>query len=133
MKFEVEDISGLAELSKQFVNQFHVPAIFAVHGEMGAGKTTFIKAICNALGAEAAASPTYSLVNEYVTDKGTKIFHFDLYRLKNLEEVLDFGFDEYLDQHAFIFIEWPEVVLPMLDEFHKVQISSHNNVRFIEF
>ncbi len=121
------------KVAQAFVATFSVPQTFVLLGEMGAGKTTFIKKICEALGANAASSPTFSLVNEYETKSGTKIFHFDLYRIKSLEEALDFGFEEYLDQNAYVFIEWPELVIPLLGEFHNVQISDSNNVRIIEF
>lgn len=123
----------LDKVARAFVAAFPLPQTFVVSGEMGAGKTTFIKKICELLGTDMASSPTFSLVNEYVTDKGVKIFHFDLYRVKSLEEALDFGFEEYLEQGAYVFIEWPEVVMPLLGEFHKVQISDSNNVRIIEF
>jgi len=85
-------------------------------GDLGAGKTTFIKQLCKSLGYSGdISSPTYSLVNEYETKEGL-IFHLDLYRLKDLEEALNIGIEEYLDQDAFCFIEWPKVIQPIWPE-----------------
>ncbi len=123
----------LDKVAHVFVATFPLPQTFVLCGEMGAGKTTFIKKICELLGADMASSPTFSLVNEYVTDKGVKIFHFDLYRVKSLEEALDFGFEEYLEQEAYVFIEWPEVVMPLLGRYHSIEIKDAQGVREIQF
>lgn len=90
--------------------------IFLFYGEMGAGKTTFIKAFCAALGVEdTVSSPTFSIVNEYLSPKG-KIYHFDCYRLKNQTEALDFGIEEYLYSGNYCLIEWPEKIPDLLPE-----------------
>lgn len=82
---------------------------FAFHGEMGAGKTTFIKAICRQLGVtDQMSSPTFSLVNEYITQNGQQIFHFDFYRLRSLDEALEAGLEDYFYSDAYCFVEWPE-------------------------
>jgi tRNA threonylcarbamoyladenosine biosynthesis protein TsaE len=130
--FEVKNLEELDKVAQTFVATFSVPQTFVLLGEMGAGKTTFIKKICEALGASAASSPTFSLVNEYETKSGTKIFHFDLYRIKSLEEALDFGFEEYLDQNAYVFIEWPELVMPLLDEYSTIEIEDCGAARVIK-
>ena len=95
--------------------------VILFHGEMGAGKTTFIKALCRALGVQnATASPTFSLVNEYVSDTGQTIYHFDVYRLKNETEALDMGIDEYLYSGNYCFIEWAEKIPNLIPENHSV-------------
>jgi tRNA threonylcarbamoyladenosine biosynthesis protein TsaE len=99
--------------------------ILAINGKMGAGKTTLIKTLCNALGVEeTVASPTFSLVNEYTDVKGNSVFHFDFYRIKKLEEVYDIGYEEYFYSGHYCFIEWPEMISELLPEDHvKIQIE----------
>ncbi|MBL7940173.1 MAG: tRNA (adenosine(37)-N6)-threonylcarbamoyltransferase complex ATPase subunit type 1 TsaE [Flavobacteriales bacterium] len=101
---EAEDIARL-------VLQSHDTArVFALHGDLGAGKTTLIKAFCKALGVtDRTSSPSFAIVNEYRTGSGDPLYHFDLYRLKTAEELDGIGFDEYLDSGAYCFIEWPEL------------------------
>ena len=89
--------------------------MFAFHGEMGAGKTTFIKTICAALGVEdATSSPTFALVNEYRSGKGEPVYHFDFYRIRSEAEALDMGFEEYVFSGYYCFIEWPEKIPNLL-------------------
>jgi tRNA threonylcarbamoyladenosine biosynthesis protein TsaE len=95
--------------------------IILFNGEMGVGKTTFIKALCHALGVqEATSSPTFSLVNEYKTDSGETVYHFDVYRLKNEHEAYDMGMDEYLYSNAWNFIEWAEKIPSLIPEHYSV-------------
>lgn len=106
----------LQEVSTDIIRQLPKPAIVLLQGQMGAGKTTLIKQLCKVLGVqESVSSPTYSLVNEY---KGTThtIFHFDLYRLKDADELLQIGFEDYLYQNAYVFIEWPQLAENLLPE-----------------
>jgi tRNA threonylcarbamoyladenosine biosynthesis protein TsaE len=113
-KHTAKQPTDLDQIAVQFIASFPRGGIFCIYGEMGAGKTTFVHAICRALGLEFAGSPTFSLVNEYQTVKGTDLLHFDLYRLKNLEAALDIGMDEYLERKGYIMIEWPEIIQPIL-------------------
>ncbi|MDI9339914.1 MAG: tRNA (adenosine(37)-N6)-threonylcarbamoyltransferase complex ATPase subunit type 1 TsaE [Sediminibacterium sp.] len=92
------------------------PSIVLLEGQMGAGKTTLVKQICQLLGVtDGISSPTYSIVNEY-QGKDHLIFHFDLYRLKDVQELMDMGFEDYLYQNAWVFIEWPELAEPFLPD-----------------
>ena len=116
MEITILNIDHLNSAATEFLNATQGHYSFALHGQVGAGKTTFIKAICRQLGTDDdMASPTFSLVNEYLiknpSEKGKKrIFHLDLYRLKSLAEAEDIGLDDYLyDPEAYIFIEWPEI------------------------
>lgn len=107
--------------------------IFAFYGEMGAGKTTFIKSICAQLGVKnVTSSPTFSLVNEYVSGTGEKIYHFDFYRLKNESEAYDLGYEDYFFSGAFCFIEWPEKIISLLPSgTQKVRIEVKDGIREI--
>lgn len=90
--------------------------IFAIFGAMGAGKTTLIKAICKLLGSEdIVKSPTFSIVNEYDSAAGS-IYHFDFYRIKDLSEVFDIGFEEYIESGNYCLLEWPELIEPLIPE-----------------
>ncbi|WP_340198680.1 tRNA (adenosine(37)-N6)-threonylcarbamoyltransferase complex ATPase subunit type 1 TsaE [Ascidiimonas sp. W6] len=110
LQYSLEQLDNIATIILE--NTAHKTILF--YGQMGSGKTTLIKALVKTLGVvHEATSPTFSLVNEYQNSE-SKIFHFDLYRIQSLEEALDFGIDEYLDQNAWIFIEWPEKIEPLL-------------------
>jgi tRNA threonylcarbamoyladenosine biosynthesis protein TsaE len=115
MELTIKDLSALPEAAKEFIAAMDQATVFAFRGEMGAGKTTFIKAICEALGVEDTInSPTFAIVNEYRSDTAELIYHFDCYRIKKIEEALDFGFEDYMDSGALCFIEWPENVEELL-------------------
>ena len=104
------------------------------YGEMGAGKTTLIKEICAQLGVtDGMSSPTFALVNEYHTKDNSTIYHFDLYRIKNIEECLDMGMEEYIQSGNYCFIEWPEIALPLMpDNYCSVSIKTEkDNARSI--
>lgn len=109
-EYQVDGLTALEDFAKKWISDFPTPSIFAVEGSMGAGKTTTINAICRAMGIEESSSPTFSLVNEYETNKKVKVYHFDLYRLESLREALDIGIEEYLEAEAYLFIEWPEII-----------------------
>jgi tRNA threonylcarbamoyladenosine biosynthesis protein TsaE len=105
-----------AQIKQEYLNN----RIFALEGELGSGKTTFVKAFCELLGIkENVSSPTFTIVHEY--GGGSDVYHFDLYRLKALSELQQIGFEEYLESGAYIFIEWPELARPLLPE-HYVEI-----------
>jgi len=110
--------------------------LFAFYGPMGAGKTTIIKAICEVLGAvDLVSSPTFTIVNEYITSNGESLYHIDFYRIKKRDEVFDFGAEEYLSAGSYCFIEWPELIEDMLPPGTvKVRISvGDNEERILEF
>jgi tRNA threonylcarbamoyladenosine biosynthesis protein TsaE len=118
MEIDVASIEQLPNAAKQIIDFAGSQKILLFYGEMGAGKTTFIKAFCAALGVEdTVSSPTFSIVNEYNYPDG-KIFHFDCYRLKNQYEALDIGFEEYLYSGNYCLIEWPEKVPDLLPEHY---------------
>jgi len=113
----INSTDELTEAAAEFLNTFKGNRIFAFYGKMGAGKTTFIKALCREMGSkDNITSPTFALVNEYDTAGLGKIYHFDFYRIKNTEEALDIGFDDYMDSGHYCFMEWPEKVESLLPE-----------------
>lgn len=113
--------------------------VFALYGDMGAGKTTLIKEICKQLGsADSFSSPTYSIVNEYVLSKKSedgseiqdKIYHIDLYRLKKIEEAIEVGIEDYISGEFYCFIEWPELIERVLpDDIVKIEMKPDGNLR----
>lgn len=127
----VENIEGLPAAAGEFLSLMGDETVYAFRGEMGAGKTTFISALSQALGVDAdeANSPSFAIVNEYRSGTTAElIYHFDLYRLDNLEEVMDIGFEDYLDSGALCLIEWPEIVADILpDDTVWVDIRSNDD------
>lgn len=125
----LNSLDDLPEAASQFVKLINRHKVFAFYGQMGAGKTTLIKAICHKLGVnENITSPTFSIVNEYFTDSENTIYHFDCYRLKNIEEAYDIGAEEYLYSGNLCFIEWPERIKSILPENTvNIQINTIND------
>lgn len=129
----IETLQELKDKAKKFIKQMRNDKVFAFYGEMGAGKTTFIKAICEELGVkDTMSSPTFSIVNEYMTPSG-KVYHFDFYRIKNLNEAFDMGYESYLYSGELCFIEWPEKVEALLPPSHvKVYLQTEQEKRIIK-
>ena len=116
MEIKINSLDNIREAAKQFIVAMEDNTVFAFYGKMGAGKTTFIKAICEELGVtDVINSPTFAIVNEYRSDEtGELIYHFDFYRIKKLDEVYDMGYEDYFYSGALCFIEWPELVEEVL-------------------
>ena len=111
----LKNISAINEIASEILNLIGENKIIAIYGELGAGKTTLIKSCCQILHAfDSVASPTFSLINEYLLPDGDKVFHFDLYRIENEEEIYDFGYAEYIYSNNYCFIEWPEKIKHLL-------------------
>ncbi|HNR19643.1 MAG TPA: tRNA (adenosine(37)-N6)-threonylcarbamoyltransferase complex ATPase subunit type 1 TsaE [Bacteroidia bacterium] len=111
LKLHSNNLLELPSIAEKLLSELGEKKIICIYGQMGVGKTTLIKEICNLLGvSETVSSPTFSLVNEYTTIKGENIFHFDFYRIKNLEEVYDIGYQEYFYSGNLCLIEWPELI-----------------------
>ena len=126
MEIRINNLELIREAAREFIEHIGEHRVFAFYGEMGAGKTTFIKAICEELGVEdVITSPTFAIVNEYTSNDGP-IYHFDFYRIKKLEEVYDMGFEDYFYSGALCFIEWPELIEEVLPE-DAVKVSITEN------
>lgn len=116
MEIKIKSLDYIKEAAQQFIDNMGKGNVFAFYGKMGAGKTTFIKAICECLDVEdVITSPTFAIVNEYYSNKlQDSIYHFDFYRIKKLEEVYDMGYEDYFYSHRLCFLEWPELVEELL-------------------
>ena len=115
MNIKIESLEKIDEASIEFIKAMGDNTVFAFHGNMGAGKTTFIKAICENLGVDDVInSPTFAIVNEYRSESGELIYHFDFYRINKEEEAFDFGYEDYFYSGSLCFIEWPERVKSLL-------------------
>ena len=127
MKIEIPNREALPEAAKEFAAQMGDETVYAFYGEMGAGKTTFIGELCRALGVEddLANSPSFSIINEYRSDTTAElIYHFDLYRLENIDDALEIGVEDYFDSGALCLLEWPERIEALLpDDTVKVHIT----------
>jgi tRNA threonylcarbamoyladenosine biosynthesis protein TsaE len=116
-KLLIKDLDSLHSVAKDFLKLIGDSKIIAFYGAMGAGKTTFIKALCDVLGVQDTVnSPTFAIVNEYTDDEGNPIYHFDCYRIKKIEEAYDLGYDQYFFSGNYCFIEWPEMLEELLPE-----------------
>ncbi|KQS91435.1 tRNA (adenosine(37)-N6)-threonylcarbamoyltransferase complex ATPase subunit type 1 TsaE [Chryseobacterium sp. Leaf394] len=134
MHFEIRNLEQWQDVVKEILPQLK-HNILLLKGNLGAGKTTFTQVLLKNLGSQDEVnSPTYSIVNEYSSPKG-KVFHFDLYRLKNIGEVYDIGIEEYLDNSFLCIIEWPEVYEEELDGlgYHTMEIDNNGETREITF
>lgn len=117
MRIVIRTLKELSPAARELIKAFPGSKVFAFYGLMGSGKTTIIKAICEYLGAsDIAVSPTFTIVNEYKTESGGRMYHFDFYRIKNIREVFDFGIEEYFSEKTYCFLEWPEIIDEILPE-----------------
>ncbi|GAB3549078.1 tRNA (adenosine(37)-N6)-threonylcarbamoyltransferase complex ATPase subunit type 1 TsaE [Spirosoma fluminis] len=126
MKRHFHRLDELDTVAHQLLAEGRTESVWLFEGEMGAGKTTLIKALCRALGViSMVQSPTFSIVNEYTTHEGKSVYHFDCYRLRNEAEALDIGIEEYFDSDAYCFIEWPERITSLWPAtYFQVQLSA---------
>lgn len=132
IRLDISDMSLHQEAAKQLIHFAKDQRIFLFEAPMGSGKTTFIKSLCEFLNVtDTMSSPTYSIVNEYHTNSKSKLYHFDLYRLKSSEELFEIGFEDYVDSGNYLFIEWPELALPFLDSYLRIIIKIENNNRYL--
>lgn len=117
MQWVIQDLKDVDRVAAEFLAATAGETVFALYGPMGVGKTTFLKAVARALQVtDEVTSPTFAIVNEYVTREDETIYHFDFYRVKDMTEAMDFGVEEYLYSGNRCFMEWPEVVEPLLPE-----------------
>ena len=117
MKWTINDLEEMDKVAEEFLKYVGDRTIFALYGPMGVGKTTFVKAVARCLEVEDdVSSPTFAIVNEYVTKKGDSLYHFDFYRVNTISEALDFGYEEYFYSGNKCFIEWPEKIEELLPE-----------------
>ena len=137
MKLTIRSLDTIRETAREFVANMGQASVFAFYGKMGAGKTTFVKAICEELGVEdVITSPTFAIVNEYQSTKtGGPIYHFDFYRIKKLDDVYDMGYEDYFYSGAPCFLEWPELIEEILpNDAVKVTITEQEDgTRIVEF
>ena len=130
MTITIKDLDHIEDAAREFIGEMGDDTVFAFYGKMGAGKTTFIKALCKLLGVEDEVnSPTFAIINEYRSQTTAElIYHFDFYRIKKLEEVYDLGYEDYFYSGALCFIEWPELVEELLpSDAKKVTITENSD------
>lgn len=117
MEITINGLDTIRSAARQFIENIGSSCVFAFYGKMGAGKTTFVKALCEELGCDdVITSPTFAIVNEYTDGKQQPVYHFDFYRIKKLEEVYDMGYEEYFYSGALCLIEWPELIEDVLPD-----------------
>ena len=150
MEIRITDIDHIREVAREFIEHIGDHRVFAFYGKMGAGKTTFVKAICEELGVDdVITSPTFAIINEYTATPPTaaanssffslhsslQIYHFDFYRIKKLEEVYDMGYEDYFYSGSLCFIEWPELIEEILpDDAVRVSIiEQEDGSRLVTF
>lgn len=136
LTLKAANLSDLDRIASQIIQQFPDQRIFALHGVMGAGKTTLIKSLCRVLGVvDVVLSPTFSLINEYRDKQRSPVYHFDFYRINNISEAFDMGYEEYFYSGNHCFIEWPEKIGQLLPEgcvYIDITFSEGDQVRKIE-
>ena len=137
MKISIKSLDSIHEAAREFIKNMGTGHVFAFYGKMGAGKTTFIKAVREELGVDdVITSPTFAIVNDYTSSKDdSHIFHFDFYRIKKLEEVYDMGYEDYFYSGSLCFIEWPELIEDILpgDAVKVTVTQNEDGGRVVEF
>jgi tRNA threonylcarbamoyladenosine biosynthesis protein TsaE len=131
-RLEIQSPDALDDAARELLDAFPRNRVFAFYGEMGVGKTTFIKALCRNLGVgEVTSSPSFGLIHEYRTDRGESVYHFDFYRIRTLEEAFDLGYEEYMYSGDYCFLEWPELAEALLpaDTVRLAMSSGRNGAR----
>lgn len=117
MKLRIDSLETIHQTAQAFLDATTDKRVFAFYGSMGAGKTSFIKAICETLGVEdVITSPTFAIVNEYALPNQDSVYHFDFYRINKMEEAFDLGYEEYFYSGSYCFIEWPEKIETLLPD-----------------
>ncbi|HET9570874.1 MAG TPA: tRNA (adenosine(37)-N6)-threonylcarbamoyltransferase complex ATPase subunit type 1 TsaE [Bacteroidales bacterium] len=117
MELLIDSLKHIHKTARKFLDATKGRTVFAFYGAMGAGKTSFIKAVCEEMGVEdTITSPTFAIVNEYALPDGNAVYHFDFYRINKLEEAYDLGYEEYFYSGQYCFIEWPEKIESLLPE-----------------
>ncbi|MBQ0129058.1 MAG: tRNA (adenosine(37)-N6)-threonylcarbamoyltransferase complex ATPase subunit type 1 TsaE [bacterium] len=124
-EFEINSVEELSQVPEYLLGLRDESDIIAFYGPMGAGKTTLIKNLCHRMGVtDEVNSPTFAIVNEYVTEEAESVYHFDFYRIKKLEEVYDIGYENYFYSGNLCLLEWPEMIEPLMPErFIRVDIA----------
>lgn len=135
MQIIIRDTDDLPRAAREFLDAAGSRRVFAFHGGMGAGKTTFISALCHALGVVyEPSSPTFAIVNEYADSCGKPLYHFDFYRVESTEEALYMGMEDYFYSGSYCFVEWPEVALPLMpaDTVHvRIEVDELTGARVV--
>ena len=135
IRINIPDLASIDDAARELIDILPDRKVFAFYGEMGAGKTTLIKAICRVLKVtDVTSSPSFGLIYEYRTRGNYSVFHFDFYRIEHMEEAYDIGFEEYIDSGQYCFIEWPDKVVSLLPP-ETVNVNLHiagNNKRTME-
>ncbi len=137
MELHIKSLDAITEVAGKFLAELGEHKVVALYGKMGVGKTTFVKAVCSVKGIEdIATSPSFAIVNEYRGHEEI-IYHFDFYRINTIEEAYDFGYEEYFYSGNICFIEWPELIEPLLpDDVLKLEFTENNDgsriIKFIE-
>ncbi|MBE9512237.1 MAG: tRNA (adenosine(37)-N6)-threonylcarbamoyltransferase complex ATPase subunit type 1 TsaE [Bacteroidetes bacterium] len=134
-RIKIDNIKVIDFAAAELLKEFEGQKVFAFFGEMGAGKTTFIQALCRKLDVtDVVNSPTFTIVNEYHAENYNSIYHFDFFRIKKIEEVFDFGYEDYFYSGNYCFIEWPELIVNILpDNAVLVKITiEHGGTRILE-
>lgn len=132
LTLDISDINEHKTAARQLIQFAGTERLFLFDAPMGSGKTTFIKSLFFYLGVtHTITSPTYSIVNEYEGKGGLNIYHFDLYRLSSMEELIGIGFEVYLQSGHYLFIEWPELCVPLLKGYMRIIIQQEGNKRYL--